>query len=108
MAELSGFCLDNIGRRPSFRPKRGSLKELTDYFVILGLASLSHTELDGYAGLLSKGAQRDFRKWLRRHHEREKDYLYPDYRIEFTEAIKWHLIDLIRLNNRQRRDNIDL
>ena len=31
-----------------------------------------------------------------------------DYRIEFTEAIKWHLIDLIRLNNRQRRDNIDL
>ena len=102
------FAFDNIGRRPSFRPKRGSLKELTDYFVILGLASLSHAELDGYTGLLSKGAQRDFRKWLRRRHEREKDYLYPDYRIEFTEAIKWHLIDLIRLNNRQRRDNIDL
>ena len=102
------FAFDNIGRRPSFRPKRGSLKELTDYFVILGLASLSHAELDGYTGLLSKGAQRDFRKWLRRRHEQEKDYLYPDYRIEFTEAIKWHLIDLIRLNNRQRRDNIDL
>lgn len=49
------FAFDNIGRRPSFHPKRGSLKELTDYFVILGLASLSHAELDGYTGLLSKG-----------------------------------------------------
>ena len=55
-----------------------------------------------------KGLSATLESGCGRRHEREKDYLYPDYRIEFTEAIKWHLIDLIRLNNRQRRDNIDL
>ena len=98
------FAFDNIGRRPSFRPKRGSLKELTDFILMLGLASLSHTELEGYAGLLSKGAQRDFRKWLRIHYEREKEYSCPDYQFEFYEAVKWRLIELIRKNNLQTSD----
>ncbi len=71
------FAFDNIGRRPSFYPQTGSLKELTDYFVVLGLASLSHAELDGYTGLLSKGAQRDFRKWLRRRLSGKKGLLIP-------------------------------
>ncbi|MFR6415433.1 MAG: hypothetical protein ACLUNS_06650 [Alistipes shahii] len=80
------------------------MKELTDYFVILGLVSLSHAELDGYAGLLSKEAQRDFRKWLRIHYEREKEYSCPDYQFEFYEAVKWRLIELIRKNNLQTSD----
>mgnify|MGYP000032426526 FL=1 len=98
------FLFDTLGRRPSFRPKRGNLKELTDFILMLGLASLSHTELEGYAGLLSKGAQRDFRKWLRIHYEREKEYSCPDCQFEFYEAVKWRLIELIRKNNLQTSD----
>ena len=98
------FLFDTLGRRPSFRLKRGNLKELTDFILMLGLASLSHTELEGYAGLLSKEAQRDFRKWLRIHYEREKEYSCPDYQFEFYEAVKWRLIELIRKNNLQTSD----
>ena len=98
------FLFDTLGRRPSFRLKRGNLKELTDFILMLGLASLSHTELEGYAGLLSKEAQRDFRKWLRIHYEREKEYSCPDYQFEFYEAVKWCLIELIRKNNLQTSD----
>lgn len=33
------FLFDTLGRRPSFRLKRGNLKELTDFILMLGLAS---------------------------------------------------------------------
>ena len=98
------FFFDNIGRRPSFRPKRGSMKELTDFFTILGLSTLSSTELDGHIQRLKKEAQRDFRKRLRELQKREREYAKPDYQFELIEAVKWRLVALIQKNARQRDD----
>ena len=98
------FFFDCVGQRPSFRPKRGSVKELTDFLSVLGLASLCHSELDGYIGSLNKEAQRDFRKRLRILHDREREYVTSDYQVEFCEAVKWQIVALIRKNARQRCD----
>ena len=78
------FLFDTLGQRPSFRPKRGNLKELTDFILMLGLASLSHTELEGYAGLLSKGAQRDFESGCEYTTSERKNTHAPIASLNFT------------------------